>query len=118
MKKTRIVAASLAASCLAAAALAFGAAAEKGGAVMHRYLIERSFPAGAIDGISVETKRKVNETNARFGVRWQFSYVTPDKTKTYCVYLGPNEDAIRRASEANGLPLDSITEVPSTLDAE
>ena len=117
MKKTRIVAASLAASCLAAAALAFGAAAEKGSAAMHRYLIERSFPAGAIDGITAEQKERVNATNARFGVRWELSYVTPDKTKTYCLYLGPNEDAIRRASEANGLPLTSITEVPSTLDA-
>lgn len=117
MKKTKIVAASLAASCLAAAALAAGAAAEKGGEAMHRYLIERSFPAGVIDGLDAEKKARVNATNAKFGVRWEFSYVTPDRTKTYCIYLGPNANAIRLAAAANGLPVNSITEVPSTLEA-
>jgi Protein of unknown function (DUF4242) len=36
-------------------------------------------------------------------------------TKTYCVYEGRNEAAIRNAATANGLPVDSVTEVPVTL---
>ena len=43
------------------------------------------------------------------------SYANAAKTKTYCVYEGPDEAAIRKAAVANQLPVDSITEVPVTL---
>ena len=43
------------------------------------------------------------------------SYVTPDRKKTYCIYDGPNPEAIRQAAERNGLPVDSIVPV-SVLD--
>jgi Protein of unknown function (DUF4242) len=43
------------------------------------------------------------------------SYANAAKTKTYCVYEGPSEAAIRKAATVNGLPVDSVTEVPVTL---
>jgi len=49
-------------------------------------------------------------------VHWVTSYATADKTKTFCIYEGPNEAAIRKAASANKIPVDSITEVPVTLD--
>jgi len=49
------------------------------------------------------------------GVRWVESYANADETKTFCVYEGPNEAAVRKAAELNKLPVDSITEVPVTL---
>ena len=33
--------------------------------VSHRYLIERTFPAGALKGLDAATKRKVNANNGR-----------------------------------------------------
>jgi len=39
------------------------------------------------------------------------SYVSEDKTKTYCIYDGPNPEAIRQAAERNGLPVDQIIKV-------
>jgi len=36
---------------------------------IHRYLVERTFPAGALDGLDAALKAKVNANNARFGVR-------------------------------------------------
>ena len=42
---------------------------------------------------------------------WLHSYVSPDHHTTFCVYDGPDPDAIRRAAETNGLPVDEITEV-------
>jgi len=81
----------------------------------HRYLIERTFPAGALEGLDAATKQKVNENNASVGVRWIESFATPDKTKTYCLYEGPSEAAIREAAELNHLPVDSVVEVPVTL---
>ena len=81
----------------------------------HRYLIERTFPPGALAGLDAATKRKVNANNATVGVHWIESYANADKTKTFCIYEGPSEAAVRKAAELNRLPVDSITEVPVTL---
>jgi hypothetical protein len=82
---------------------------------VHRYLVERTFPAGALDGLNADTKKKVNANNATVGVRWVESYANADKTKTFCVYEGPSEAAVRKAAALNSLPVDSVTEVPVTL---
>jgi hypothetical protein len=82
---------------------------------VHRYLVERTFPAGALEGLDAATKKKVNANNATVGVRWVESYANASKTKTFCVYEGPSEAAIRKAAALNALPVDSITEVPVTL---
>ena len=82
---------------------------------MHRYMIERTFPAGALDGVDADVKKQVNLNNASVGVRWVRSYANPDKTKTFCVYEGPSEAAIRKAAELNKLPVDRVTEVPTIL---
>jgi Nickel responsive protein SCO4226-like len=82
---------------------------------VHRYLVERTFPPGALKGLDAATKKKVNANNASVGVRWVQSYANADKTKTFCVYEGPSEAAIRKAAALNALPVDSVTEVPVTL---
>ncbi len=82
---------------------------------VHRYLIERTFPAGALKGLDAATKKQVNANNASVGVRWIQSYANADETKTFCIYEGPSEAAVRKAAELNKLPVDSIMEVPVTL---
>jgi len=81
----------------------------------HRYLIERTFPAGALDGLDAAGKAKINATNAKFGVYWVMSYANAAKTKTYCIYKAPSEAAVRQAAQANAIPVDTVTEVPVTL---
>ena len=105
----------LAARALAGDAAATEATATEPADATHRYLIERTFPAGALDGLDAATKAKVNANNASVGVSWIKSFANADRTKTYCVYEGPSEDAIRQAAALNGLPVDSITEVPVDL---
>lgn len=90
-------------------------AANPDGSGTHRYLIERTFPAGALEGLDAATKEKVNRNNASAGVHWVESYANAQKTRTFCVYEGPSEDAVRKAAALNGLPVDSVTEVPVTL---
>ena len=84
----------------------------------HRYLVERTFPAGALDGVDAAVKQKVNANNSTLGVTWEKSYVNPAKTKTYCVYDAPSEAAVREAAKLNGLPVDSLIEIPADLKAE
>jgi Protein of unknown function (DUF4242) len=81
---------------------------------MPRYLVERSFPEGLaipVDEAGAKACLTVVDGNAAQGVTWVHSYVTPDKRRTFCVYDGPNPEAIRRAARANQLPVDRITEV-------
>ncbi|MDX6656761.1 MAG: hypothetical protein QOH62_1554 [Solirubrobacteraceae bacterium] len=81
---------------------------------MPRYMVERTFP----DGLNIPTNAEgaqaclgVVDKNAAEGVTWVHSYVSGDKTHTYCVYDGPSPDAIRRSAGSTGLPIDSISEV-------
>jgi hypothetical protein len=81
----------------------------------NRYLIQRTFPAGALDGVTPQVKKTVNDNNRDVGVTWEHSYANADKTKTFCIYTGPNEAAVREAAKRNSLPIDSVTEIPVIL---
>ena len=85
---------------------------------MPRFMVERTFA----DGLHIPSNPNgaqacltVVDKNANNGVTWVHSYVSADKTKTYCIYDGPNEAAIRESATQNGLPIDSVTQV-SVLD--
>ena len=81
---------------------------------MKRYLVERTFPNGLglpVNAEGAEVCQRVIARNAEDQVTWVHSYVTPDRTKTYCIYDAPNPEAIRRVAEGNGLPVDRVTEV-------
>lgn len=85
---------------------------------MPRYLVERTFPDGLAIPVTAEGAAAclgVVDRNADVGVTWVHSYVSDDKRTTYCVYDGPDPEAIRRAAAHNGLPVDRITRV-SVLD--
>jgi len=85
---------------------------------MPRYLIERTFPEGLHIPLNEEGAticRTVVATNTDDLVTWIHSYVTEDKSKTFCIYDAPSPEAIRRAARRNNLPVDKITEV-SVLD--
>jgi hypothetical protein len=85
---------------------------------MPRYMVERSFPDGLRIPVTDEGSAAclgVVDKNSEVAVTWVHSYVNEEKTKTYCVYDGPNAEAIRSAAERTGLPIDLITKV-SVLD--
>jgi uncharacterized protein DUF4242 len=85
---------------------------------MPRFMVERTFADGLhipVNADGAATCSLVVDNNADLGVTWVHSYVNSEKTKTFCVYDGPNADSIRRAAERNGLPVDRVTEV-SVLD--
>ena len=82
---------------------------------MRRFMVVRTFPAGALAGLDAAGKQAVNKTNAMYGVNWVHSYASADKTKTFCIYEGPSEKAILYAASANKIPVDSIVEIPVVL---
>lgn len=81
---------------------------------MPRYMVERTF-RGGLDIPMTDQGAKVCMavvgTNAEDGVTWVHSYVSEDKTKTFCIYDAPSPEAIRQAAKLNQLPADRITPV-------
>jgi Protein of unknown function (DUF4242) len=85
---------------------------------MPRYMVQRTFPEGLhipVENGGAELCRGVVERNADEGVTWITSFVSEDKTRTFCIYDGPTPEAIRRTAARNELPIDEITRV-SVLD--
>ena len=81
---------------------------------MPRYMVERTFPEGLHippGAPLARTVLNVVEVNAKNAVTWVHSYVSSDKKRTFCIYDGPDQNAIRRTASQNGLPVDHITEV-------
>jgi hypothetical protein len=81
---------------------------------MARFMVERTFP----DGLNIPMTAEGAEVclgvvgrNAEVGVTWVHSYVSEDKKKSFCIYDGPDEQAIRRAAERSELPVDSVSRV-------
>ncbi|HET9988246.1 MAG TPA: DUF4242 domain-containing protein [Kofleriaceae bacterium] len=81
---------------------------------MPRYIVERTFP----EGLQIPVTREgaaaclgVVGGNAAHGVTWVHSYVSEDKRTSFCVYDGPDPEAVRKAAERNKLPIDKITKV-------
>jgi hypothetical protein len=81
---------------------------------MPRYVVERTFPGGfpiAAEPKGEERCLAVVERNADEGVTWVHSYVSEDKSKTFCVYDAPSPEAVRKTAARNDLPVDRITQV-------
>lgn len=81
---------------------------------MPRYIVQRTF----IDGLSITASPEgaqvcsvIAQGNSQFGVNWLHSYVSKDKTATFCVCDAPSPEAVRQAAKASDLPVDEITEV-------
>jgi Nickel responsive protein SCO4226-like len=83
-----------------------------------RYVVQRTFPEGleipVADG-GAELCRAVVERNAEQGVTWINSFVSEDRTRTFCIYDAPTPEAIRKTAALNELPVEEITRV-SVLD--
>ena len=85
---------------------------------MPRYLVQRTFPQGLripVANGGAELCRGVIARNADEGVTWISSFVSEDKTRTFCVYDAATPEAIRKAAARNELPVEEITRV-SVLD--
>jgi Protein of unknown function (DUF4242) len=76
---------------------------------MPRSLIERNF-AEALE-VTKGDVDQVQQINDEEGIKWLFSFLSPDKRKTYCLYEAPNAEAIRIAARRANIPADVVIEV-------
>ena len=81
---------------------------------MPRYVVERIFKDGLLIPMSPEGQRicfGVVDNNSEDNVTWVHSYVSDDKSKSFCIYDAPTPEAVRKAAGRNNLPIEKITEV-------
>ncbi|MDZ7624114.1 MAG: DUF4242 domain-containing protein [Ignavibacteriaceae bacterium] len=79
---------------------------------MPRYVVERIFKDGLLIPVSREGQRVclgVVDNNSEDNVTWVHSYVSDDKTKSFCIYDAPTPEAVRKAAGRNNLPIEKIT---------
>ena len=85
---------------------------------MPKYVIERELSgAGKLSpqelrAISQKSCGVLREMGPQ--VQWLQSYVTDDKI--YCVYIAPDEDAIRKHAQLGGFPANRISRIRSVID--
>jgi len=85
---------------------------------MPKYVIERDIPgagklsAKELQGISQKSCGVLQGMGPQ--IQWVQSYVTDDKV--YCVYVAPNEEAVREHARKGGFPANKISRVRTTID--
>jgi hypothetical protein len=85
---------------------------------MPKYVIERDIPGAGklskeeLHGISQKSCSVLRSLGPQ--VQWLHSYVTDDKI--YCVYIAPNEAAVREHAKQGGFPANRVSQVRSTID--
>ena len=85
---------------------------------MPKYVIEREIPGvGKLSTAEFQaiSQKSCNVLRSMGGdVQWVESFVTGDKI--YCIYVAPNEAAVREHATRGGFPANRISEVTHIID--
>lgn len=85
---------------------------------MPKFVIERnlpgagSLPPDTLQAISQKSCGVLRDMGPQ--IQWLHSYVTGDKI--YCIYIAPDEKAVREHAERGGFPANAINEIKSIID--
>lgn len=85
---------------------------------MPKFIIEREIPGAG--QLTDDQLKAISQTSCRVlrsmgpEIQWLESYVTGDKV--YCVYIAPDEAAIRSHAGQGGFPANRISQVITTID--
>jgi hypothetical protein len=85
---------------------------------MPKFVIEREIPgAGSLSAADLKAiSQKSCGVLGKMGpqIQWLQSYVTGDKI--YCVYIAPNEEAVREHARQGGFPANRVSAVATIID--
>ncbi len=85
---------------------------------MPKFIIEREIPGAG--SLTAEELRAISQKSCgvlrQMGseTQWVESFVTADKI--YCVYIAPNEAAVREHAERGGFPANRISAIKRMID--
>jgi hypothetical protein len=85
---------------------------------MPKFVIEREVPgAGKLSPQELQSiSQKSCDVLRKMGpqIQWVHSYVTDNKI--YCIYIAPDEDAIRKHAQEGGFPANKIARIRTVID--
>jgi hypothetical protein len=85
---------------------------------MPKFVIERDIPgAGKMSAMDLHgVAKKSCSVLTKMGpqIQWVQSFVTDDKI--YCVYIAPDEAAVRRHAQEGGFPANRVSRVRQIID--
>jgi hypothetical protein len=90
----------------------------RGDEPMPKFVIEREIPGAGkltkeqLQGISQKSCGVLREMGPQ--IQWVQSYVTDDKI--YCIYIAPDEAAVRKHAELGGFPANRVSQVRTMID--
>jgi hypothetical protein len=85
---------------------------------MPKFVIEREIPG--VGKLSPQQLQAIAQKSCGVlqtmgpQIQWVHSYVTGDKI--YCIYIAPNEQAVREHAERGGFPANRISPIISMID--
>ena len=84
---------------------------------MPKFVIEREIPGAG--KLSAEQLQAISEKSCSVlkgmpSVQWLQSFVTDDKI--YCVYIAPDEAAVREHAKQGGFPANRVSRIRTTID--
>jgi hypothetical protein len=85
---------------------------------MPKFVIEREIPgagklsAGELQAISQKSCGVLNSMGPK--IQWLQSYVT--ENKIYCVYIAPDEAAVREHATKGGFPANQVSRISTIID--
>jgi hypothetical protein len=85
---------------------------------MPKFVIERDIPQ--VGKLSPQQLQAASQNSCgvlrEMGpqIQWVQSYVTDDRI--YCVYIAPDEEAVRQHAQQTGLPANRISQIRSVID--
>jgi hypothetical protein len=85
---------------------------------MPKFIIERDIPGAGrltpeeLQAISRKSCCVLGEMGPQ--IQWLHSYVTDDRI--YCVYIAPDEEAVREHARRGGFPANRVTQIRSVID--
>jgi hypothetical protein len=85
---------------------------------MPKFVVERDIPGVGkmspqqLQAISQKSCAVLREMGPQ--IQWIQSHVTDDKI--YCVYIAPDEDAVRRHAQQGGFPANRISRIRAVID--
>ena len=85
---------------------------------MPKFVIERELagagklPRQELQAISQKSCGVLREMGPQ--IQWQQSFVTDDKI--YCIYVAPDEDAVKTHARKGGFPANRISQVRAVID--
>jgi hypothetical protein len=85
---------------------------------MPKFVIEREIPG--VGKLSPQELRAISQKSCNVisamgpQIQWLHSYVSDNKL--YCVYIAPNEEAVREHATRGGFPANRISQIMTIID--